>query len=80
MKTIEDFPEVLCNKVSHIILSHHGKKEFGSPKEPQFPEALAVFHADDADAKLALFVRMKEEARTEDPWIWTKRTGHIYLK
>jgi 3'-5' exoribonuclease len=80
MKLIEDFPEVLGNKISHIVLSHHGKKDYGSPKEPQFPEALAVNHADESDAKIDLFIRMKEEARTEDPWIWTKRTGHIYLR
>jgi len=77
---LKDFPEVLKHKISHIILSHHGKKEYGSPKEPQFPEALAVYHADDSDAKVDLFVRMKEEARTEDPWIWSRRTGHIYLR
>jgi len=80
IKKIPDFPEVLGNKIRHIMLSHHGKKEYGSPKEPQFPEALAVYYADECDAKIALYVKMKEEARTEDPWIWTKRTGHIYLK
>jgi 3'-5' exoribonuclease len=80
LKKLMGFPEVLSNKVKHIILSHHGKNEYGSPKEPQFPEALAVYYADEFDAKVALYVKLKEEARTEDPWIWTKRTGHIYLR
>jgi 3'-5' exoribonuclease len=79
-ESIPDFPDVLKFKMLHIMLSHHGKKDYGSPKEPQFPEALAVYYADETDAKIDLLVRMKEEARTEDPWTWTKRTGHIYLK
>lgn len=80
IESIPDFPDVLKNKIHHIMLSHHGKLEYGSPKEPQFPEATAVYYADETDAKVDLLVRMREEARTEDPWTWTKRTGHIYLK
>jgi 3'-5' exoribonuclease len=71
---------VLKNKLLHIMLAHHGKLEYGSPKVPQFPEAVAVYYADETDAKIDLLVRMREEARTDDPWTWSKRTGHIYLK
>ena len=77
---LKDFPEVLRNKILHIVLSHHGKKEYGSPQEPQFPEALAVYYSDESDASMALYVKTKDEARTEDPWTWTRRTGSIYLK
>jgi 3'-5' exoribonuclease len=76
----QDFPDVLKNKLLHIMLAHHGKLEYGSPKVPQFPEAVAVYYADETDAKIDLLVRMREEARTDDPWTWSKRTGHIYLK
>ena len=75
-----DFPDVLRNKILHIMLSHHGQLEYGSPKEPQFPEAMAVYYADETDAKIDLLVRMRDEAKTDDPWTWTKRTGHVYLK
>ena len=36
----------------HIILSHHGELEYGSPKVPSTPEALVVHYADDLDAKM----------------------------
>jgi 3'-5' exoribonuclease len=35
-----------------MILSHHGKLEFGSPKVPQFPEALLLHYLDDLDSKM----------------------------
>ena len=52
MRAIPDFPETLRDQVEHIILSHHGQLEFGSPKEPLFPEALVVHYLDDLDSKL----------------------------
>ncbi len=80
LKTIPGMPEELKLKLLHIMLSHHGKKEYGAVKEPQIPEALAIFYADDCDAQIDLFLRMKREANTEDAWIWNKKVGHIYLK
>lgn len=74
------FPEELKLKMLHMVLGHHGALEHGSPKKPQFPEAIAVFFADDTDAKLAHYIKLKEEARTEDPWIYDKDIGHIYLR
>jgi 3'-5' exoribonuclease len=52
MQAIPDFPAPLKERLEHIILSHHGKLEFGSPKEPAFPEALVVHYLDDLDSKL----------------------------
>ena len=77
---IDGFPDKLRMKLEHMILSHHGKLEYGSPRLPQFPEALAIYYADEMDAKVSFAVRMKDEARTEDPWIWIKEFGHIYLE
>jgi 3'-5' exoribonuclease len=54
-KTIDslpDFPPKLKTLVLHIILSHHGKLEFGSPKLPMIPEALMLNFIDDLDAKM----------------------------
>jgi len=77
---IENFPEKLRFKLMHIILSHHGKAEYGSPKQPQFPEAVAVYYADECDAKLALYLRLKKEANTEDSWVWSRKIkGHVYM-
>jgi 3'-5' exoribonuclease len=46
------FPPRLRTLVLHLILSHHGKLEFGSPKLPMIPEALALNFIDDFDAKM----------------------------
>ncbi len=81
IKEIPGFPRELALKVLHIILSHHGKLEQGATKEPQLPEAVAIHYADEADARLDIFLRLKREANTEDSWIWDRKIGgHVYLK
>jgi 3'-5' exoribonuclease len=52
MDALPDFPPRLRTLVLHMILSHHGKLEFGSPKLPMTPEALALSFLDDFDAKM----------------------------
>lgn len=49
---LPNFPERLRTLVLHLILSHHGKLEFGSPKLPMIPEALVLNFIDDLDAKM----------------------------
>lgn len=49
---LPSFPPRLRTLVLHLILSHHGKLEFGSPKLPMIPEALALNFIDDLDAKM----------------------------
>ncbi len=49
---LPDFPPRLRTLVEHLILSHHGALEFGSPKLPLFPEALVLHYLDDLDAKM----------------------------
>jgi 3'-5' exoribonuclease len=78
---VEGFPEELASKLRHILLSHHGRKEWGSPVEPMLPEALLVHEADDLDAKIDYMVSKKADAVTEDDWIWDSRLQRlIYLK
>jgi len=52
LRAFPDFPMELRNMIEHIILSHHGHLEFGSPKVPIFPEALLFHHLDDMDSKM----------------------------
>ncbi len=52
IRAIPDFPADLKDQIEHIIISHHGELEFGSPKEPMFPEALVVHYLDNLDSKL----------------------------
>ena len=47
-----DFPQALARLVIHLLVSHHGEYEFGSPKKPKILEALALYYLDEMDAKL----------------------------
>jgi len=49
---LPDFPSSLRVLVEHLVLSHHGKYEFGSPKLPMIPEAVLLNFLDDLDAKM----------------------------
>jgi 3'-5' exoribonuclease len=49
---LPDFPAQLAMELRHILLSHHGVLEFGSPKRPKTLEALLVHYVDDLDAKI----------------------------
>lgn len=49
---LQPFPERLRVLVEHMILSHHGKYEFGSPKLPMTPEAILLSALDDVEAKM----------------------------
>ncbi len=51
---IKGFPPRLKMLLVHMVLSHHGKKEFGSPQLPAFPEAMALHFIDDLDSKLEM--------------------------
>lgn len=66
------FPERLRDRIEHIILSHHGKLEFGSPKEPMFAEALVVHYLDDIDSKLES-MRAQYETDRNRGGEWTSR-------
>lgn len=78
---IDGFPVDLASKLRHVLLAHHGRKDWGSPVEPMLPEALAVHEADDLDAKLDYMIAKRSGASTEDDWIWDSRLGRlIYLK
>jgi 3'-5' exoribonuclease len=72
MRQIPDFPAELKGQIEHMILSHHGKVEFGSPKEPMFPEALLVHFLDEIDSKLEA-MRVQYAADRERPGEWTAR-------
>ena len=52
LRAFPDFPADLRTLIEHMILSHHGKLEFGSPKVPLFPEALLLHYLDDMDSKM----------------------------
>ena len=68
IETLPDFPPRLKVLVEHLILSHHGKLEFGSPKLPMIPEALVLNFVDDLDAKMqAIASEFEKSAREGRP-------------
>lgn len=58
----------VVDSLGHIILSHHGEYEFGSPKLPAMPEAFMVYYIDDLDAKLNLVESTIEEEAGDANW------------
>ena len=52
LRQLPEFPKRLQVLLEHLIISHHGQYEFGSPKLPMFPEALLLHYIDDLDSKL----------------------------
>lgn len=65
---IPGFPEVLYLELAHMILSHHGQKEWGSPEIPRTFAAFALFHADLVSARLNLFAQVAAKGGKEDGW------------
>ena len=66
---LPDFPNELKTLVEHLIISHHGEYEFGSPKLPMFPEALVLHYLDDLDSKMeSMRAHFEREAGTESAW------------
>ena len=53
IERIEGFPPELKTVVQHLLISHHGEYEFGSPKLPMIREALVFHYLDDLDSKMA---------------------------
>lgn len=80
IRTIPDFPEDLATRLIHLILSHHGRYEFGSPTLPMISEAFVLHFLDDLDAKLNFLGRLEEQA-PEPGYQWTdfQRTLERFL-
>jgi len=67
--TGEPFPTELLLRLKHLILSHHGTYEFGSPRLPMTPEAIALHHLDNFDAKVHSFTRdIREDRNQTSAW------------
>jgi 3'-5' exoribonuclease len=65
---IPGFPEELRMQILHIVLSHHGRLEFGSPVLPKTPEALLVHYLDDLDGKLEAMFRAQQDEAGGGAW------------
>jgi 3'-5' exoribonuclease len=78
---LPDFPPKLRMLVEHMIISHHGELEFGSPKVPAFPEALLLHHLDNLDSKMEAMRVAISRDRTESEFTgWITALERIVLK
>ena len=78
---ISGFPVELRAQVEHLVASHHGTREYGSPVEPKSIEAFILASVDELDAK----INQVRRAITEDPssdefTAWHKRLGRVLYK
>jgi 3'-5' exoribonuclease len=64
LRAFPDFPAALRTLIEHIIISHHGQLDFGSPKVPQFPEAILFHYLDDLDSKMECTRALLERDQT----------------
>ena len=75
--SLPGFPPRLKMLVLHMILSHHGKLEFGSPKLPMIPESLMLSFLDDMDAKM-MAVQMEFEKGAREGRAADEFTGRVW--
>ena len=69
----EKIDVAIIDALGHIILSHHGAYEFGSPKLPATAEAFMVSYIDDLDAKMNQVTRLIDKELSESNWTgWQK--------
>jgi len=62
---IKDFPDDLLTQIQHLILSHHGRLEFGSPTLPMTTEAFLLSFIDDLDSKMNLIEQLRRKQKEE---------------
>jgi 3'-5' exoribonuclease len=68
-RTGKPFPQSLALRLNHMIVSHHGEPEFGSPKVPMTFEALILHFLDNLDAKVASFRQLiADDVTPQSPW------------
>jgi 3'-5' exoribonuclease len=80
-RNIPDFPEDLLLLLEHIILSHQGQMEWGSPKEPRIPEALVLHYVDDLDAKMNRMLRLLRDDQSESDFtVFDRFLGRTVFK
>lgn len=81
IRNIPDFPSALAVEIEHLILSHHGAKELGSPVEPMTVEAFILAAVDDLDATIQQIRRHLADDDTDGPFTaYHKRLERVLLK
>ncbi|MFQ5735538.1 MAG: 3'-5' exoribonuclease YhaM family protein [Thermodesulfobacteriota bacterium] len=68
LRGLKDFPRELAMRLKHMLLSHHGLLEYGSPKRPKTIEAIILYYLDDMDAKVNTVRSLVLEGGDDSAW------------
>jgi 3'-5' exoribonuclease len=81
LKEIREFPEEQALLLKHMIVSHHGTREFGSPEPPKTIEAVLLYYIDDMDAKVNGIRHFISEEDQSESWTSFHRLldRHFYI-
>lgn len=80
VRQFPDFPQELAMMIKHLLLSHHGQYEFGSPKRPKFLEAVILNFIDDLDSKInGVLSHIAREPDMDQPWTGYHRLYDRYF-
>jgi len=81
VERFRDFPKGIYLKLKHMILSHHGTNEWGSPIEPMFTEAALLHYADLADSRVNMFREAEKHSQDGEEWTPYSRSlrRQVYL-
>jgi 3'-5' exoribonuclease len=81
IRAISGFPDDLRAHVEHLVASHHGSRERGSPVEPKTVEAFIVAAADELDSKLSQVRQaIRDDVEGDEFTGWHKRLGRVLYK
>jgi len=82
IKSLADFPEQTALLIEHMIISHHGSREFGSPEPPKTIEAVLLNYIDEIDAKVNGIREFMESEDPSEAWTSYHRLleRHFFMK
>jgi 3'-5' exoribonuclease len=79
--SISGFPDDVRAQIEHLIVSHHGTRDHGSPVEPRTIEAFILAMVDELDTRIHQVRRaIREDASSEEFTAWHKRLGRVFYK
>jgi len=78
--TLPDFPRELAMLLKHLLLSHHGQYDYGSPKRPKTVEATVLHYLDDMDSKInGIQSHMARDTAQNSRWTGHHRLYNLYF-
>lgn len=80
IRSLPDFPEELALLIKHMLVSHHGSLEFGSPRMPQTVEAVILHYLDDLDGKIQSIQNLMEKEQGSKWTSFHRGYGRSFFK